>query len=85
MLLLLFALAAIALTSLAALLAGAVVAIATGIGLLNVLVLIIGLRAHLPHSEEHAPAGWQPSSFRAPPEPYEEPEEHVPRLTVHRR
>jgi hypothetical protein len=83
MLVLLFAVAAIALTSLAVLLAGAVVAIATGIGLLNVFVLIIGLRAHPPHSEEHAPASWQPSSFRAPPEPYDESDE-LPRLTVHR-
>jgi hypothetical protein len=84
MLVLLFAVAAIALTSLAVLLAGALVAIATGIGLLNVFVLIIGLRAHVPHGEEHAPARWQPSSFRLPPVPDDESEEQLPALKVHR-
>lgn len=90
MLVLLFAASVIALTLLALLLAGALIAITTGIALLNVFVVILGLRVHPPpHVEEHAPARWRPSSFRPPPQPNKESEEESeqpgPQLTIHRR
>ena len=64
MLVLLFAVAVVALTLLALLLAGVVVAIVTGIALLNVFVLILGLRARRPHAEIAKSERWRPSSFR---------------------
>jgi hypothetical protein len=90
MLVLLFGVSVIALTLLALLLAGALIAIATGIALLNVFAVIVGLRVHgPPYAEERAPARWRPSSFRRPPEPDEqrggEPERLATRLTIHRR
>jgi hypothetical protein len=94
MLVLLFAVSVIALTLLALLLAGALIAIATGIALLNVFALILGLRVHgPPYAEERAPARWRPSSFRRPPKPDEQSDEQSdgeserlgPRLTIHRR
>jgi hypothetical protein len=90
MLVLLFAISVIALTLLALLLAGALIAIATGIALLNVFAVIVGLRLHgPPYAEEHAPARWRPSSFRRPPKPDEQSDEQserlATRLTIHRR
>jgi hypothetical protein len=94
MLVLLFAVSAIALTLLALVLAGALIAIATGIALLNVFAVIVGLRVHgPPYAEERAPARWRPSSFRRPPKPDEQSDEEPdaeseqlgPRLTIHRR
>jgi hypothetical protein len=94
MLVLLFAVSVIALTLLALLLAGALIAIATAIALLNVFVVILGLRVHgPPHAEERTPARWRPSSFRRPPKPDErsneqpddEPERLATQLTIHRR
>lgn len=87
MLVLLFAVAVIALTLLALLLAGVVVAIVTGIALLNVFALILGLRARRPSAEKSAPERWRPSSFRSPPEPRDndESEEPARSLTIHRR
>jgi uncharacterized membrane protein YdfJ with MMPL/SSD domain len=90
MLVMLFAVSVIALTLLALLLAGVLVAIATGIALLNVFVVIVGLRIHPPpHAEERAPARWRPSSFRRPPRPEqeldEESEQLATRLTIHRQ
>jgi hypothetical protein len=94
MLVLLFAVSVIALTLLALLLAGALIAIATGIALLNLFALIVGLRVHgPPYAEERAPARWRPSSFRRPPKPDEQSDEQAdgeserlgPRLTIHRR
>jgi hypothetical protein len=84
MLVLLFALAAIALTLLAVLFAGAVIAIATGIALVNVFVLIVGLLTPRPDTEERVLTRWQPSSFRLPPVPDDESEEQLPALKVHR-
>lgn len=88
MLALLLAVALIALTVLALLLAGAVAAIATGVGLLNVLVLVIGLRWRRCRPAPDAGERWRPKSFRRPPAPLEpEAEEHLHSrpLSVHRR
>ncbi len=86
---LLLAVAMIALTILALLLAGVVAAIVTGIGLLNVLALVIGLRSKPARPTQDAPERWRPKSFRRPPAPPLDPEadeqlrSHT--LTVRRR
>jgi polyferredoxin len=89
MLALLLAIALVALTVLALLLAGVVAAIVTGVGLLNVLALIIGLRSRRCRPTMSSPERWRPKSFRRPPAPPLEPEAeehlHARSLTVHRR
>ncbi|MEA2153754.1 MAG: hypothetical protein QOI18_1987 [Solirubrobacteraceae bacterium] len=79
----LLAVALIALTVLALLLAGVLAAVATAIVLLNVLATIICSRSRAlrkMHAEH-----WRPSSFRAPPQPADEAgEEPAPSLTIHR-
>jgi hypothetical protein len=92
MLALLLAVAMIALTLLVLLLAGVVAAIVTGIGLLNVLALVIGLRSRPADpmtSAADAPERWRPKSFRRPPAPPLDPEAderlRSGTLTVHRR
>jgi hypothetical protein len=85
MLALLLAVALIALTILALLLAGVVAAIVTGIALLNVFAVLLGLRSRGARTPAVAPERWRPSSFRRPPElpvPEEDPSHE---LTVHRR
>ncbi len=89
MLALLLAIALIALTVLALLLAGIVAAIVTGVGLLNVFALVIGLRSRRCRPGPSTPERWRPKSFRRPPAPPLEPEAeeqlHSRSLTVHRR
>ncbi len=89
MLALLLAVALIALTILALLLSGVIAAIATGVGLLNVLALVIGLRSRRARPAPCPPERWRPKSFRRPPAPPLEPEAeeqlHSHSLTVHRR
>ncbi len=93
MLALLLAVALIALTVFALLLFGVIAAIATGVGLLNVLALLIGLRSRrarpAPSAAPSAPDRWRPKSFRRPPAPPLDPEAeehlHSRTLTVHRR
>jgi hypothetical protein len=82
---LLLAVALIALTILALLFAGVVAAIVTGIALLNVLAVLLGLRSRGASPPAAASEHWRPSSFRRPPElplPDEDPSHE---LTVHRR
>jgi hypothetical protein len=87
----LLAVALIALTVLALLLAGAVTAAVSAIVLVNVLVTVLCSRVralrngHAAHAER-----WRPSSFRLPPEPTSELDEGhepspSPSLTIHRR
>jgi hypothetical protein len=89
MLALLLAIALIALTVLALLLAGVVAAIAAGVGLLNVLALVIGLRSRRCPPGPSTTERWRPKSFRRPPAPPLEPEAeeqlHSRSLSVHRR
>jgi len=89
MLALLLAIALIASTVLALLLAGVVAAIATGVGLLNVLAMVIGLRSRRSRPGPNTPERWRPKSFRRLPAPPLEPEAeehlHSRSLTVHRR
>jgi hypothetical protein len=89
MLALLLAIALIALTILALLLAGVVAAIVTGIGLLNLSALVIGVRSQRYRPGPSTPERWRPKSFRRPPAPPLEPEAeehlHSRPLTVHRR
>jgi predicted acylesterase/phospholipase RssA len=89
MLALLLAVALIASTVLALLLAGVVAAIATGVGLLNVLALVTGLRSRRCRLGPSTPERWRPKSFRRLPAPPLEPEAeehlHSRSLTVHRR
>jgi hypothetical protein len=89
MLALLLAIALIALTILALLLAGVVAAIVTGIGLLNLFALVIGVRSQRYRPGPGTPERWRPKSFRRPPAPPLEPEAeehlHSRSLTVHRR
>ncbi|MFI4991535.1 MAG: hypothetical protein ACHQHO_11570 [Solirubrobacterales bacterium] len=86
---LLLAVALIALTILALLLAGVVAAIVTGIGLLNVLALVIGLRSRPADPTPSAPERWRPKSFRRPPaaplDTEGEEQLHPHTLTVRRR
>jgi hypothetical protein len=89
MLALLLAVALIASTVLALLLAGVVAAIATGVGLFNVLALVIGLRSQRYGPGPSTSERWRPKSFRRLPAPPLEPEAeehlHSHSLTVHRR
>ncbi len=89
MLALLLAIALIALTVLALLLAGVVAAIVTGVGLLNVFALVIGLRWQRCRPGPSTSERWRPKSFRRPPAPPLDPEAeehlHSRSLTVHRR
>lgn len=87
MVLLLFTLALVALTVVALLFAGVLIAVVTGVALFNVLALILGMRTHRLRTAAAPRGRWQPSSFRRPPEPpFEEPEEQDrPALTIHRR
>jgi hypothetical protein len=88
MLVLLLAIALVALTVLALLLAGVIAAIATGIGLLNVFALMIGMRSRRDAPGSSTPERWRPKSFRRLPAPLDpEAEEGLEShsLTVHRR
>lgn len=89
MLTLLLVAALIALTILALLFAGVVAAIVTGIVLLNVLVLFVGLRSHRDRPAPRAGERWRPRAFRRPPQapldPEAEEELQSKPLTVHRR
>lgn len=82
----LLAVALIALTVLALLLAGALAAVVTGIVLLNVFATVICTRARALRTMHAAPARrWRPSSFRQLPEPTGDGDEHAaPSLTIHR-
>jgi hypothetical protein len=86
---LLLAVALIALTILALLLAGVVAAILTGVGLCNVLALLIGLRTRPAELDRDAAERWRPKSFGQPPAAPLDPEaeEHLRSrpLTIHRR
>ena len=88
MLALLLAVALIALTILALLLAGVVASIVTGIALLNALAVVLGLRsrgARTPAANaERQSERWRPSSFRRMPEPPLSGEQEADELTVHR-
>ncbi|HTA35452.1 MAG TPA: hypothetical protein VK761_01955 [Solirubrobacteraceae bacterium] len=85
MLALLLAVALIGLTVLSLLLAGALVATATAIAVLNLGLVAFGLRARRP-SKQPQPTDerWRPSAFRLPPEPPVESDDAT-RVTVHRR
>ncbi len=93
MLALLLAVALIGLTVLALLLAGAAIAVVTGILALNACLLVLMLRRR-PARERPAtselPERWRPSSFRRPPQPPGESDpapadsESAPTLRVHR-
>ena len=85
MLALLLAVALIALTVLALLLAGVIAAIVTGIALLNVFAVLLGLRSRGARTPAVAPERWRPSSFRRPPEALLPAEEASDELTVRRR
>ncbi|MHB8233918.1 MAG: hypothetical protein ACYDHT_04620 [Solirubrobacteraceae bacterium] len=87
MLALLFAVALIALTVLALMLAGVVAAIATGVALVNVFAALLGMRTRSLHDCRTTRRDrWRPKSFRLPPELTQEPdEEHAQSLTVYRR
>jgi hypothetical protein len=93
MLALLLAVALIGLTVLALLLAGAAIAIVTGVLVLNACLLVLTLRrrpAHDRHATSELPEPWRPSSFRRPPEPPGESDpaladaQSTPTLRVHR-
>jgi polyferredoxin len=84
MLALLLAVALIALTVLALLLAGVVAAIVTGVGLLNALAVVLGLRSRGGRTAAAPPERWRPSSFRRLPEPPLPSEQDADELTVHR-
>lgn len=79
MLALLLAATLIALTILALLLAGVLAAVVTGVGLLNLLALLIGLRSSPARPAPGAIEDWRPKSFRRPPAPPlgAEAEEHA--------
>jgi hypothetical protein len=85
MLALLLAVALIALTIIALLFAGVVAAIVTGVGLLNVFAVLLGLRSRGARTETTPPERWRPSSFRRPPELPLPDEDSSHELTVHRR
>jgi hypothetical protein len=86
MLALLLAVALIGLTILALLFAGVVAAIVTGIALLNVFAVLLGLRSRGAHPASAAPERWRPSSFRHPPElPLPDEDSAHDELTVRRR
>jgi hypothetical protein len=87
----LLAVALIALTVLALLLAGAVAATVSAIVLVNVFVTVLCSRVRALRNVRAAHAErWQPSSFRLPPEPARGLDEGrepspSPSLTIHRR
>jgi MFS superfamily sulfate permease-like transporter len=85
MVVLLFTFALVALTVVALMFAGVVAAIATGIALLNVFAMLLGLRTRRAHMRAGPSERWKPSAFRLPPEPTEDSEGHHPVLTIHRR
>jgi hypothetical protein len=84
---LLGALALIALTVAALLLAGVLAAIVTGIVLVNVFATILCVRSRgLRAVDSTRRDRWRPSSFRLPPEVADDvDEEHAKSLTIHRR
>lgn len=79
---LLLAVALVVLTILALLLAGVVAAICTGVGLLNLLVLALGLRSRRTGAAPAPGERWHPKSFRRPPTAPLEPEAEE-RLQMH--
>jgi hypothetical protein len=83
MLALLFAIALIALTLFVVFVAGVVIAVVTGLALLNVFAVILGVTVRRRRSRPSTET-WRPSSF-PPPEPADEPEERLPSLTIHRQ
>jgi hypothetical protein len=89
MLALLLVIALVALTVLALLLAGVLAAIVTGVGLLNLFALVLGLRSRRWRPAPSSAERWRPKSFRRPPaaplEPEAEEHLHSRSLTVHRR
>jgi hypothetical protein len=91
MLVLLLAVALVVLTVLALTFLGVAAAVVTGIVVLNLCVLLIGLRSRRPRPAAHPPERWRPRSFRRPPqapldpEAEEQLESHSHSLTVHRR
>ena len=85
MLALLLAVALIGLTVLSLLLAGAVVAAATAIAMLNLGLVAFGLRARRPAEQpEPSEERWRPSAFGLPAEPPVESDD-APQVTVERR
>ncbi|HEV2975024.1 MAG TPA: hypothetical protein VGX69_08520 [Solirubrobacteraceae bacterium] len=93
MLALLLAVALIGLTILALLLAGAAIAVVTGVLVLNACLLVLALRRRPARDRSGArelPEPWRPSSFRRPPEPPGESDpapadsQSTPTLRVHR-
>jgi hypothetical protein len=89
MLALLLAIALVALTVLALLLAGVVAAIVTGIGLLNLFALVIGTRSRRYRPASGMSERWRPKAFRRPPaaplDPEAEEDLQSHSLTVYRR
>lgn len=87
MLALLFAVALVALTVLALLLAGVVVAVVTCVVLLNAFAVLVGIRSRSLHEVKlERRERWRPSSFRLPPEVTSEPDDEPSHtLTIHRR
>jgi hypothetical protein len=83
----LFALASVALTLLLLAVAGVVIAVATGIALLNVFVVILGVvvQQRRWRLQPAQPETWRPSSFRLPLEPPYESKELSPARTIHRQ
>jgi MFS superfamily sulfate permease-like transporter len=66
--------------------AGVVIAVLTGIGLLNVFVVVVGTSLRRPTQVPHPRRErWQPSSFRRAPRPQEESEAQAPEVTVRRQ
>jgi Flp pilus assembly protein TadB len=86
MLALLMAVALVGLTALALQLAGAVVAIAAGVLVLNACLLVVLVRAHRhpPRAPVALPEQWRPSSFKRPPEAPAETE-LAPTVKIRRR
>lgn len=77
----------IVLTVLALLLVGTVVAVVTGIVMLNVFATFVCARSRALRRVQTVRAeSWQPSAFRRPPEPTNERDDDPARsLTIHRR
>jgi len=66
--------------------AGAVIAVLTGIGLLNVFVVVVGMSLRRPTQVPNPRRErWQPSSFRRPPRPPQESEEPAREVTARRQ
>jgi hypothetical protein len=86
MVVLLLAIVFLAATVLVLTVAGVLVAVLTGIGLLNVFVVILGFRVRRPTQLPPAPAPrWQPTSFRRRPVAPYEADEQQPTVTVRRQ